>query len=149
MLKGFKDFLFRGNLVDLAVAVAIGTAFTALVTRFTETLINPILATVGGSEGPGWSYRIFDKNPDTTLRFGDFIGALITFAITAAVIYFVLVVPMKKVNELRERGKKAEAPAEVTPEDVALLREIRDLLAGQAPGAPGGAAGSHAGPPPA
>ncbi len=131
MIKGFKDFLFRGNLVDLAVAVAIGTAFTVLVQRFTEYIVNPILATVGGKEGPGWSYRIFDKNPDTTLRFGDLIGALITFTITAAVIYFVLVVPMKKINELRDKGKKEEAPAEVTPEDVALLREIRDLLADQ------------------
>lgn len=147
MLKGFKDFLFRGNLVDLAVAVAIGTAFTALVAAFTQYIVNPILATVGGKSGPGWSYTIFEKNPDTTLRFGDLIGALITFAITAAVIYFVLVVPMKKINDLRDRGKKAEAPAEVTPEDVALLREIRDLLAGQNPGGTTGAAGSHAGPP--
>lgn len=147
MLKGFKDFLFRGNLVDLAVAVAIGTAFTALVAAFTEFIINPILATIGGSSGPGWSYRIFDDNPKTTLQFGDFIGALITFAITAAVIYFVLVVPMKKINELRDRGKKEEAPVEVTPEDVALLREIRDLLAGQNPGGATGASGSHAGPP--
>jgi large conductance mechanosensitive channel len=144
MLKGFKDFLFRGNLVDLAVAVAIGTAFTALVTAFTQTIVNPILATVGGKEGPGWSYTIFDRNPDTTLRFGDLIGALITFAITAAVIYFVLVVPMKKINELRDRGKKEEAPVEVTPEDVALLREIRDLLAGQE--RPGTAGGSHVDP---
>jgi len=128
MLKGFKEFLFRGNLVDLAVAVAIGTAFTALVGAFTTTIVNPILATIGGSEGVGWSFQIFDDNPKTTLQFGDLIGALITFAITAAVIYFILVVPMKKLNELRDRGKEPEAPAEVTPEDVALLREIRDLL---------------------
>ena len=146
MLKGFNDFLFRGNLVHLAVAVAIGTAFPALVAPFTATIVNPILATGGGKKGPGWSYTIFDDNPDTTLRFGDLIGAIITFAITAAVIYFVLVVPMKKVNDLRERGKKEEAPAEVTPEDVPPLREIRDLIAGQQPA--GGAAGAHVDPTP-
>lgn len=138
MLKGFKDFLFRGNLVDLAVAVAIGTAFTALVAAFTQTIVNPILATVGGTSGPGWSYRIFDRNPETTLRLGDLVGAIITFTITAAVIYFVLVVPMRKINDLRDRGAKAEAPAEVTPEDVALLREIRDLLAARTPEGPAG-----------
>jgi len=128
MLKGFKEFLFCGNLVDLAVAVAIGVAFTALVGAFTETIINPILAMIGGSEGPGWSYQIFDDNPDTTLQFGNLIGAVITFTITAAVIYFVLVVPMKRLNELRARNQEPEAPDNVTPEDVELLREIRDLL---------------------
>lgn len=128
MLKGFKEFLFRGNLVDLAVAVAIGVAFTTLIAAFTTTIVNPILATVGGAEGPGWSYRIFDDNPETTLLFGELVGALITFAITAAVIYFVLVVPMKKLSELRARNQEPEAPANVTPEDVELLREIRDLL---------------------
>ncbi|CAN5283130.1 large-conductance mechanosensitive channel protein MscL [soil metagenome] len=133
MLKGFKEFLFRGNLVDLAVAVAIGTAFTALIKVFTDTIINPILATIGGSNGVGWSYQILDDNPKTLLDFGTLIGGFITFAITAAVIYFILVVPMKKINELRDKGKEPEAPAEVTPEDVALLREIRDLLSAQKP----------------
>lgn len=128
MLTGFKEFLFRGNLIDLAVAVAIGTAFTALVAAFTSTIINPLLATIGGSEGPGWSYQIFADNPDSTLQFGNLVGAIITFAITAAVIYFVLVMPMKKINKLRDKGKQAESPPSVTPEDVELLREIRDLL---------------------
>ncbi len=128
MIKGFKEFLLRGNIVDLAVAVVIGTAFTALVTKFTESFINPLIAATGSSDtGQGLGFRLKGDDPKTFIAFGDFINAAITFAITAAVVYFFVVVPMKKLNEMRERGAVEEPSG--PPEDVALLREIRDALA--------------------
>jgi large conductance mechanosensitive channel len=130
MLKGFKDFLLRGNIVDLAVAVVIGTAFTALVGKFTDSFINPLLAAIGGSDSAnGLGFKIFSDNPKTLIDVGGFITACITFAITAAVVYFFVVVPMKTVQERLAKGKE-EAPVAV-PEDIQLLREIRDSLAAQ------------------
>ncbi|MCL3817778.1 large conductance mechanosensitive channel protein MscL [Aeromicrobium wangtongii] len=141
MLKGFKDFLLRGNIVDLAVAVVIGTAFTALVASFTSSFINPLLAAFGGANSAnGLGFKIFSDNPKTLIDVGGFINQVITFAITAAVVYFFIVVPMKKVNEMRDRGTEPEP--EGVSEDIALLREIRDSLA-QRPGGttPGGTGG--------
>jgi large conductance mechanosensitive channel len=126
MLKGFKDFLLRGNIVDLAVAVVIGTAFTALVGSFTSSFINPLIGLVGGG-GPGGMTAEVDGQMFTI---GAFITAVITFAITAAVVYFFVVVPMKTAQERLARGK-TEAPVAV-PEDIQLLREIRDQLVAQA-----------------
>lgn len=130
MLKGFKDFLLRGNIVDLAVAVVIGTAFTALVGSFTNSFINPLIGLVGGGGPDGMTFTINDQ-PFTV---GAFITAVITFAITAAVVYFFVVVPMKTVQERLARGKE-EAPVAV-PEEIQILREIRDSLAQQRPGNP-------------
>ena len=127
MIQGFKDFLLRGNIVDLAVAVVVGTAFTALVTKFTEAFINPLLAALGGSDAAeGLGFRVLSDNPNTFLDFGGFINALITFTLTAAVVYFVIVVPMAKINERRNKGLEAEP--EGVSEDIELLREIRDSL---------------------
>ncbi|EFQ82563.1 large conductance mechanosensitive channel protein [Aeromicrobium marinum DSM 15272] len=122
MLQGFKDFLLRGNIVDLAVAVVIGTAFTALVGAFTASFIDPLIGLVGGGGPSGMSFEVNDQ----TFTVGAFITAIITFAITAAVVYFFVVVPMKKMNELRAAGKAPEP--EGVSEDIALLREIRDSL---------------------
>jgi large conductance mechanosensitive channel len=133
MLKGFKDFLLRGNIVDLAVAVVVGTAFTALVSSFTSSFINPLLGLVGGGGPKGMTVTVHDQD----FTFGAFITAMITFAITAAVVYFFVVVPMKTVQERLARGKE-EAPV-AAPEDIQLLREIRDSLAAQQrPGGPTG-----------
>jgi large conductance mechanosensitive channel len=131
VLKGFKDFIMRGNIVDLAVAVVIGTAFVALVTAFTETFINPLLAVSGGGTvGEGLGIQLGEEgNPATFIDIGGFLTAIITFLITAAVVYFAIVVPMKKLQELRARGKEPEP--EAVPEDILLLQEIRDLLAGR------------------
>ena len=130
VLKGFKEFLLRGNIVELAVAVVIGTAFVALVGRVTESVINPVLAAVGGGgDIPGLAVQLVAGNPATIVDFGAVIGALLQFVITAAVVYFVFVVPMNRLAELRKRG---EVPAEDAPApDVELLTEIRDLLAAQ------------------
>jgi large conductance mechanosensitive channel len=137
MLKGFKDFLLRGNIVDLAVAVVVGTAFTALVAAFTRSFIEPLLGVVGGGGELGMSFTV--RNQVFTV--GAFLTAVITFAITAAVVYFFVVVPMKTVQERLAKGKE-EAPVAV-PEDIQILREIRDqLIAQNRPGGPtGGATG--------
>ena len=129
MLKGFKDFLMRGNVIDLAVAVVIGTAFTAIVTAFSTNLINPIVARLGGGGVDGLSIQLGEKGVDKTLMdFGAVITAALNFMIVAAVVYFLLVLPMNKIKERRERGKEV-GPSE--PTDVELLKEIRDLLASQ------------------
>lgn len=125
MLKGFKDFLFRGNVVDLAVAVVIGTAFAALVAGFTASFVNPLIAYVGGGGDFGFATKLDDDN---ALLWGVFLNAIVTFVITAAVIYFIIVLPMKKIQERRARGQEA-GPAAAT--DLQLLAEIRDLLAAQ------------------
>jgi large conductance mechanosensitive channel len=131
VLQGFKDFIMRGNIVDLAIAVVVGTAFVALVAAFTESFINPLLAVMGGGNvGEGLGIQLGDAgNTATFIDIGSFITAIITFLITAAVVYFAIVVPMKKIQEMRARGQEPEP--EAVPEDVLLLQEIRDLLAGR------------------
>ncbi|USQ79513.1 large conductance mechanosensitive channel protein MscL [Ornithinimicrobium faecis] len=126
MLQGFKDFIMRGNIVDLAVAVVIGTAFAAVVDVVVSSLITPLLNAMGGAEASGLGFHVISGNPATYMDFAAIINAVIVFLLTAAVVYFVIVVPMNKVNERMGFGKEEEeAPAE----DVALLTEIRDLLA--------------------
>ena len=138
MLQGFKDFLLRGNIVDLAVAVVIGTAFTALVSTFTGAIIEPVINSFGGASVDGLSFRIIDSNKATTVDIAAVINAIITFLITAAVVYFIFVVPSKKLMERLAKGEEEEP--EGPSEDVLLLREIRDLLGGDAarrgPGTP-------------
>jgi large conductance mechanosensitive channel len=132
VIKGFKDFVMRGNVVDLAVAVVLGVAFTDLVKSFTTSFVNPIIAVVMGGGLTGGTIKLDDEN---RLLFGAFLNAAITFAITAAVVYFIFVLPLKTLADRRKRG---EAPAPtVIPEDVRLLQEIRDLLAQRSPGASG------------
>ena len=135
MIKGFKDFLLRGNVVDLAVAVVIGTAFGAVVAAFANDFIGGLIGAVGGS--PDFADAGFEIN-DSPVILGSTITALIYFVIVAAVVYFVVVVP---VNRLMERRKRGEEPEVATPtEDILLLQEIRDLLREQRGGA-GGAGG--------
>ncbi|HET9780491.1 MAG TPA: large conductance mechanosensitive channel protein MscL [Candidatus Dormibacteraeota bacterium] len=90
MLKGFRAFLLRGNVVDLAIAVVIGVAFTAVITAFVKDLITPLIAALGGK--PDFSALNFTINHSRFL-YGDFFDALIAFVIIAAVIYFFVVVP--------------------------------------------------------
>ncbi|SFB48222.1 large conductance mechanosensitive channel [Amycolatopsis marina] len=126
MLKGFKDFIMRGNVVDLAVAVVIGTAFTVIVTSFTEGLIKPLINALGGADaGQGLGFNILSENDATFLDFGSVINAAINFLLIAAVVYFVIVLPVQKVQQRRKRGEEAGPAA---PTDVELLTEIRDLL---------------------
>ncbi|AFU05443.1 large conductance mechanosensitive channel protein MscL [Nocardia brasiliensis] len=122
MFKGFKDFLFRGNVVDLAVAVVIGTAFVAIVTAFTNGIVNPILAVFGGSNELGLGFQLVADKPATFVQVGPIITAAINFAIIAAVLYFVLVLPATHV-------KKKFSKEAVELSDTELLIQIRDLLA--------------------
>jgi large conductance mechanosensitive channel len=126
-LQGFKDFLFRGNVIELAVAFVIGTAFAAVVKAFVDNFVNPLvgLVTLSPNLDKAWVLTLGDAK----FVFGAIVAALITFAMTAAVVYFVIMIPMNKINERRAAGEKPE-PTEVS-EDVALLTEIRDLLRAQ------------------
>ncbi|AXT85915.1 large conductance mechanosensitive channel protein MscL [Aeromicrobium sp. A1-2] len=127
MIKGFKDFLMRGNVIDLAVGIAIGVAFTSLVAAFGDNFINPIVASVGGGSEKGFGFQITDSSK-TLVDVGALINALIVFAVTMAVIYFAVVVPVQKMQAMRRPGPGVDEP-EAVPEDTALLREIRDALA--------------------
>ncbi|HEU4911823.1 MAG TPA: large conductance mechanosensitive channel protein MscL [Actinomycetes bacterium] len=128
MIKGFKDFLLRGNVVDLAVAVVIGVAFGAVVTAFAEDFIGGIIGAIGGS--PDFGEAGFEVN-DSKIVLGTTVTALINFLIVAFAVYFFVVVP---VNKLMERRKKGEEPEVAAPsEDIVLLQEIRDLLRQRTP----------------
>ena len=119
-MSGFKSFLLRGNLIDLAVAVIIGTAFGAVVTTFTNWLTAQL---------PEAASDYFTNRENS---FGAFLNAVISFVILAAVVYFFIVMPYTKAKE-----RYFPSPAPGTPEDVELLRQIRDLLAGD-PATPAG-----------
>ncbi|MFE3292321.1 large conductance mechanosensitive channel protein MscL [Rhodococcus sp. NPDC059234] len=121
MLKGFKDFLMKGDVLDLAVAVVIGAAFTAIVTAFTTNIVNPIIASIGSAE-MGFGFQITDK-AETFVNIGAVLTAAINFVIIAAVVYFVLIMPY---NHAKQRFGK---PVAETSTDNELLGEIRDLLA--------------------
>ena len=127
IIQGFKDFVMRGNVLDLAVAVVVGAAFGALIKAFTDYIINPIIAAAGGADTKGVGFTINGQFVDI----GAVFGALIAFLITMLVVYFVFVLPMNKARAMAKITPKAAE----TPEDVVLLREIRDLLAGRTPGA--------------
>lgn len=122
MIKGFKDFLLRGNVVDLAVAVVIGTAFGAVVLSFTTSFIQPLINLALGGGVEGGTFTVDGQ----VFTVGAFINAVIFFVITAAVVYCAVVLPVQKLLERRNRGEEPEVVA--TPEDIALLQEIRDLL---------------------
>ena len=128
MLKGFKDFIFRGNVVELAVAVIVAGAFTAIVTAVSDNLINPLIASFGGVDAAGLGFYLRAGNEVTFLDFGAVITAAINFLIVAAVVYFLIVMPMNKVTEAMARRNAEEVEDEPEPLEVTLLSEIRDLL---------------------
>lgn len=117
-MKGFKEFLLRGNVVDLAVAVVIGAAFGAVVTALVKDLLTPLIAAIGGQ--PDFSALSFTINR-STFRYGDFINAVIAFVILAAVIYFLVVLP---INTLIERSRREPTPDPTTKKCPECLSEI-------------------------
>ncbi len=134
MLKGFKEFVMRGNVVDLAIAVVIGAAFGAIITKLVADIITPLIAAIGGQQD--FSKLKFTINKSTFL-YGDFINAVISFVIIAAAIYFLVVMPLNRIAERRAaRMSTGEPDPDPKPEDVLLLQEIRDLLSAQGGGAP-------------
>jgi large conductance mechanosensitive channel len=108
MLSGFKQFILRGNMVDLAVGVVIGAAFGAVVTAFTKDLLTPLIAAIVGK--PDFSALRFTIN-GTAFPVGDFINALVSFLLVAAAVYFFVITP---INALVARMRKAPAPADPT-----------------------------------
>jgi large conductance mechanosensitive channel len=130
MLKGFKDFILRGNVIELSIAVVVGTAFTALVGAFTSNIVNPIIAAAGGVETEGLGFPIWAGNEKTFVNFGAVLTAFVTFLITAAVVYFIFVAPMNRINRMvKKRLATTEPEEKPIPADTALLAEIRDLMA--------------------
>jgi len=134
MFKGFREFIARGNVVQFAVGVVIGAAFTAIVNSIVVNLINPLIGALGTKDLNHYIICLKGPcvlDPKTQLYSGVYIGwgaivsAIIAFIATALVVYFVFVMPM---NRFEERRRAGEIPADETPEDVALLREIRDAL---------------------
>jgi large conductance mechanosensitive channel len=128
VLKGFKDFILRGNVVDLAVAVVIGAAFTTIVTSFTRGIIEPLINAVTPPASPGFGIQLVDGKENTYIDVASVITSLLNFLIVAAVIYFVIVLPL---NALKARRRRGEESGPTEPTDVELLAEIRDLLADQ------------------
>jgi len=134
MLKGFKDFIFRGNVVELAVAVIIGGAFGAVVASLVKDVFTPLIGKVVGT--PDFSSFVVGGIDDGKggvvggLMIGTFLNALIAFLLVAVAVYFMIVVPMKKYQEAKARNIPAPAPAAPAEpsEEVKLLREIRDAL---------------------
>ena len=123
MLKEFRDFILRGNVVDLAVAVILGAAFGAVVSGFASSFITPLIAAIGGK--PDFGDLFFTIN-GARFTYGEFLNVLISFLIIAAVVFFLVVKPM---NSLMQRIQREEEPASDAPaEDIVLLAEIRDLL---------------------
>ena len=126
-MKGFKDFVMQGNVIDLAVGVVIGSAFTALIGAFVDNLIQPIINVFGGGNVNGLAFKI--TNDSTLVDIGAILSAIIAFLITAAVVYFVFVLPISHARKIdrRRRGLPEEEETAIS-EDIALLTEIRDAL---------------------
>jgi large conductance mechanosensitive channel len=138
VFKGFKEFILRGNVVDLAIAVVIGTAFAAVVSAFVSKIVTPVINAIpgGNNQGLGFSLRHGAKFTDgktgantTFVDISGIINAIIVFVITAAVVYFIFVLPMNKLAARRNRGQE-EAPTSKS-DDLLVLEEIRDLLRAQ------------------
>ncbi|HEY2004597.1 MAG TPA: large conductance mechanosensitive channel protein MscL [Candidatus Saccharimonadia bacterium] len=119
----FKKFLLRGNVVDLAVAVVIGAAFTAVVNALVKDIITPLIAAIGGK--PDFSNLVFTIHR-SRFMYGDFLNALISFLIMAAVVFFFVVQPVNHLIKLANRNQKKEE--EKKEPQIVLLEEIRDAL---------------------
>lgn len=122
MFKGFKDFLMRGNVVELAVAVVMGAALTALVTSLTDAFIAPLIKLVTGGAEVGGEFVI----NGVVFPYSVFVNGVVTFFLTAAAVYFVIVLPMNKIMERFKKDEPEPTPAEA--EEILLLRQILQEL---------------------
>ena len=122
MIEGFKKVIMRGNVVDLAVGVVVGAAFNTVVQQLTDSFLNPLVQLLSGGHEFSGTWRI----REVVFTWGEFLNSVIAFFITAAALYFLVVLPM---NTLAERRKRGEEPEPAAPsEEVRLLTEIRDAL---------------------
>jgi large conductance mechanosensitive channel len=126
MLKGFRDFILRGNVVELAVAFVVGTAFAKVVDTFVSAIITPIINAFPGANAKGWGFSLRGGplEQKTFIDISTLVNAVVVFVVTAAAVYFVLVLPLQKFNEMR--GVTREEAAKT--DDQRLLEEIRDIL---------------------
>src|SRR2546430_10163835 len=124
MLKGFRDFIMRGNVVDLAVGIVIGAAFTGLVTTFSDSFLQPIIKRIGG--GTGQIAGTVGIGAGQRIDWGAFITAIINFLIIAAALYFLVVLPLNKLAERRRRGEVP--PPKAPSEEVKLLTGARAAM---------------------
>ena len=131
MLKEFKEFISRGNVIDLAVAFVIGVAFTQVVNAFVDGIITPLIGAIGDFDFSGWTQTVRDND----IRYGLVVDAALAFVIVAAVVFFLVVKPMNMLAARRRRGEEPVTEEELSDEAV-LLTEIRDLLRQQS-GTPG------------
>jgi len=132
LVKEFKEFISRGNVIDLAVAVVIGAAFTAVVTAVVEGLITPLVGMIAGRDFTDMTFTV----NGSTFRYGIVINAIILFLSVAAVVFFGVVKPLNALQQRRRRGQEPVDDVELSDE-AALLTEIRDLLAVQGPAGAG------------
>jgi large conductance mechanosensitive channel len=123
LLKEFREFILRGNAIDLAVAVVLGAAFGAVVTSLVNDLLTPLVAAIFGQ--PDFGALSFTIN-EAHFRYGAFINTVISFLTVGAAVFFFVVKPVNVLMARRRAGE--EAPPEAMPEDIVLLSEIRDLL---------------------
>jgi large conductance mechanosensitive channel len=137
MLKGFREFILRGNVIDLAVGIIIGAAFTAIVTALVTGIFNPVIGLIFHASDLSKALIVtipsVNGSAPAEIKFGLVIAAVIQFLIVAAVVYFALVMPINHLSKLAFAKQKqaAEAtPADVPPTETELLIQIRDLLAG-------------------
>jgi large conductance mechanosensitive channel len=132
MISGFKEFIMRGNVIELAVAVVIGAAFTGVVNAIVEGIFNPLIAAIFNAETLKTSLTV--SLGTSTISFGLVLAALIQFLLVAAVVYFAFVMPLNKLKENQARRRQAGMPLDPKKNpvtDLDLLTEIRDLLAAQ------------------
>lgn len=138
MLKGFKEFVLRGSVIDLAVAVVIGAAFTAIVNTVVESVFNPLIGALFQAESLNNAFVLSIPLLEGTaeLKFGAIIAALIQFLLTATVLYFIFVMPINHLRRMGEKRDSKNGAAEETVEEAAetelsVLLEIKELLKAQ------------------
>ena len=129
MLQGFKEFITRGNVIDLAVAVVIGAAFTAVVGSIVDGLVNPLLGLLFNADS--LNTALIWQVGDARFTFGAVLGAIISFLTVALVVYLVFVLPMNTYRERQAAKIAAGETTEAPPNETELLMQIRDLLAEQ------------------
>ncbi|MFG2533464.1 large conductance mechanosensitive channel protein MscL [Streptomyces sp. NPDC048516] len=145
VLQGFKEFLMRGNVIELAVAVVVGAAFTNIVNAVVKGIINPIVGALGSQNLDHYQSCLTEtcaKDPKTGafadgiyILWGSVLSAALTFLITAAVVYFLMILPINKWKE-RQAARKPDDSIPADPTEIQLLIEIRDALIAQRAGAP-------------
>jgi large conductance mechanosensitive channel len=137
MLQEFKRFLARGNVIDLAVAVVIGAAFTTVVNAIVDNLVSPVLGLLGGADFSDLVITLRSESatdPAIVLGYGAIITALINFLLVAAAVFFLIVKPINAMAERRRRGEEAPEDTPAPSDEALLLTEIRDVLMAQRAG---------------